>query len=204
MLSTSYSLDQWGRGKLFINRNSPPYTSSDVTRRETYDQSARRTWTTSLEPESMRRLRYSVAATLDGFIADPDGGYDWIIMDEAIDFAAMFTEFDTFVMGRKTWDVSARRREFGDMFGGKEVIVFSRTLKTPPRPGVTIVNTIPRRHGPGAEAEAGQGHLAVRRRVDVPHARRCRAGRYRRSRPSCRCCCLRECRSSRQAAASPE
>ena len=29
------------------------------------------------------------------------------------------------------------------MFGGKEVIVFSRTLKTSPRPGVTIVNTSP-------------------------------------------------------------
>ena len=65
-----------------------------------------------LDCESMRRLRYSVAATLDGFIADPDGGYDWIIMDEAIDFAAMFDEFDTFVMGRKTWDVSAPT-EFG-------------------------------------------------------------------------------------------
>jgi dihydrofolate reductase len=90
----------------------------------------------------MRRLKYSVAATLDGFIADPDGGYDWIIMDEAIDFAAMFAEFDTFVMGRKTWDVSAPT-EFADMFGGKEVIVFSRTLKTAPRPGVTIVNTSP-------------------------------------------------------------
>ena len=90
----------------------------------------------------MRRLRYSVAATLDGFIADPDGGYDWIIMDEAIDFAAMFEEFDTFVMGRKTWDVSAKT-EFGDMFAGKEVIVFSRTLKVSPRPGVTIVNTSP-------------------------------------------------------------
>ena len=63
-------------------------------------------------------------------------------MDEAIDFAAMFEEFDTFVMGRKTWDVSAQT-EFRDMFGGKEVIVFSRTLKTAPRPGVTIVNTSP-------------------------------------------------------------
>ena len=40
----------------------------------------------------MRRVRYSVAATLDGFIADPAGGYDWIIMDEAIDFAKMFEE----------------------------------------------------------------------------------------------------------------
>ena len=92
----------------------------------------------------MRRLRYSVAATLDGFIADPGGGYDWIIMDEAIDFASIFAEFDTFVMGRKTWDVSATAEVGGmdDMFGDKEVIVFSRTLKSA-RPGVTIVDTDP-------------------------------------------------------------
>lgn len=89
----------------------------------------------------MRRVRYSVAATLDGFIADPHGGYDWIIMDDAIDFAAMYAEFDTFVMGRKTWEVTAPT-EFGDMFGDKEVIVFSRTLKSA-RPGVTIVSTSP-------------------------------------------------------------
>jgi dihydrofolate reductase len=90
----------------------------------------------------MRKVRYSVAATLDGFIADPDGGYDWIIMDESIDFAAIFTEFDTFVMGRKTWDASAQT-EFVQMFGGREVIVFSNTMKTPPLPGVTIVSTSP-------------------------------------------------------------
>jgi dihydrofolate reductase len=90
----------------------------------------------------MRRVRYSVAATLEGFIADPLGGYDWLILDEAIDFAAMFDEFDTFVMGRKTWDVSAAT-EFGDMFGGKEVIVFSKTLKSAPRPGIRIVSTSP-------------------------------------------------------------
>jgi dihydrofolate reductase len=90
----------------------------------------------------MRKVRYSVAATLDGFIADDHGGYDWIIMDDAIDFAAMFAEFDTFVMGRKTWDVSAQT-EFVQMFGGKEVIVFSRTLTSPPHSGVKIVNTSP-------------------------------------------------------------
>ena len=89
----------------------------------------------------MRRLRYSVAATLDGFIADPAGGYDWIIMDDAVDFAAMFAEFDAFVMGRKTWEVTAPT-EFGDMFGGKEVIVFSRTLERA-RPGIRIVSTAP-------------------------------------------------------------
>ena len=90
----------------------------------------------------MRRVRYSVAATLDGFIADPDGGYDWIIMDESIDFAAMYAEFETFIMGRKTWDVSAKT-EFVQMFGGKEVIVFSRTMKGAPLPGVTVVDTSP-------------------------------------------------------------
>ena len=95
----------------------------------------------------MRRLRYSVAATLDGFIADPNGGYDWIVMDEAIDFASIFDQFDTLVMGRKTWDVSATADpasigETGDMFSGKEVIVFSRTLKSA-RPGVTVIETDP-------------------------------------------------------------
>lgn len=90
----------------------------------------------------MRRVRYSVAATLDGFIADPDGGYDWIVMDESIDFAALFAEFDTFVMGRKTWEVTAKA-EFVRMFAGKEVIVFSTTMTTPPIPGVAIVNTSP-------------------------------------------------------------
>jgi dihydrofolate reductase len=90
----------------------------------------------------MRKVRYSVAATLDGFIADPNGGYDWIIMDESIDFVAAFAEFDTFIMGRKTWDVSAQT-EFAQMFAGKKVIVFSKTLTIPPHAGVKIVNTSP-------------------------------------------------------------
>jgi dihydrofolate reductase len=90
----------------------------------------------------MRRVRYSVAASLDGFIADPNGGYDWIIMDEEIDFASIFDQFDTFVMGRKTWDVSASA-EGVPTFGDKEVVVFSKTLTDPGRPGVRIVNTSP-------------------------------------------------------------
>ena len=48
-----------------------------------------------------RRLRYKVAASLDSFIAGPNGEYDSIVMDPAIDFAAMYAEFDTAVMGRK-------------------------------------------------------------------------------------------------------
>jgi dihydrofolate reductase len=80
--------------------------------------------------------------TIDGFIADPDGGYDWIVMDESIDFPAIFREFDTFVMGRKTFEVTAKT-EFIEMFGDSEVIVFSKTMKEPPHPGVQLVSTAP-------------------------------------------------------------
>jgi dihydrofolate reductase len=87
----------------------------------------------------MRRVRYSVAASLDGFIADPDGGYDWIIMDPAIDFAEEFAAFDTFVMGRKTFEVTAAG-EFMRMLDDKEVIVFTRTLTSTPHPHVTLLD----------------------------------------------------------------
>jgi len=36
---------------------------------------------------SMRRLRYGVAMSLDGYIARPKGEFDWIPHDPDIDFA---------------------------------------------------------------------------------------------------------------------
>ena len=38
-----------------------------------------------------RRVRYQVAVTLDGFIAGPNGEYDWIVMDPDIDFVVLQT-----------------------------------------------------------------------------------------------------------------
>lgn len=48
---------------------------------------------------STRRVRLSVAMRLDGFIAGPNGEFDWIPMDPEIDFAEMFSTFDTGLMG---------------------------------------------------------------------------------------------------------
>lgn len=86
----------------------------------------------------MRRVRYSVAASLDGFIAGPNGEYDWIPMDPAIDFAAFFSTVDTVLMGRKTWEVVGDE-EPSEPVASMETYVFSTTLDPEAHPEVTVV-----------------------------------------------------------------
>jgi dihydrofolate reductase len=76
----------------------------------------------------MRSLRYQVAMSLDGFIAGPNGEHDWIVPYPSIDFAAMWAEFDTSIMGRRTYEVAKTRR---GLFSGSTVrwIVVSTSLK---------------------------------------------------------------------------
>jgi dihydrofolate reductase len=82
-----------------------------------------------------RRVRYQVAASLDGFIATPDGKPDWIPRDPDIDFGALFAQFDTFLLGRRTFEAMAGQ---GQSSGMKTVVV-SRTLKAADHPGVTVI-----------------------------------------------------------------
>lgn len=86
----------------------------------------------------MRKLRYNVAVSLDGFIATPNGGYDWIVDEPGIDFTALFAEFDLFVMGRKTYEVMLSQG-VNDPTIDKQVVVASRTLISTGRPNVTII-----------------------------------------------------------------
>jgi dihydrofolate reductase len=86
----------------------------------------------------MRRVRYAVAASLDGYIAGPKGEADWIIMDPAIDFTEFFAQFDTFLMGRRTFEVVAR--EGSGATPGIKTFVFSRTLRQADYANVTIVS----------------------------------------------------------------
>ena len=66
-----------------------------------------------------RRVRYQVAASLDGFIATPDGKPDWIPRDPDIDFGALFAQFDTFLLGRRTFEAMAGQ---GQSSGMKTVV----------------------------------------------------------------------------------
>jgi dihydrofolate reductase len=102
-----------------------------------------------------RRLRYGVAVSLDGFIAGPNGEFDWIIMDPAIDFGAMYKQFDTAVMGRKTYQVVSAMGEDGGM-QGLDVVVFSRTLPPIVKPRLKIVSDDPREYVAALKAEPGR------------------------------------------------
>ena len=56
--------------------------------------------------ECMRKVVYSVAMSLDGYIAGPRGESDWIVIDPELDFGAMFARFDTILLGRMTYEVT--------------------------------------------------------------------------------------------------
>ena len=87
----------------------------------------------------MRRVRYNVAASLDGFIADVDGRYDWIPPDPDIDFAALFARVDTVLLGRKSYELTLHDPAARTWPAGARLVVFSRTLRAADHPDVTIV-----------------------------------------------------------------
>jgi dihydrofolate reductase len=85
----------------------------------------------------MRRLRYQVACSLDGFIAGPDDGFDWITPEPTFDFEALYAQFDTLLMGRRTYEIVSAA---GESFRGKQIIVASRTLRQGDHPGIEVVS----------------------------------------------------------------
>ena len=89
--------------------------------------------------KSMRKIVYSVAMSLDGYIAGPNGEADWIVMDPEIDFAGVMSRFDTIVMGRRTFE-AAQKMGGGGAMPGVTTIVVSRTLRQQDHPGLTIIH----------------------------------------------------------------
>jgi dihydrofolate reductase len=79
--------------------------------------------------------------SLDDHIAGPNGEADWIIIDPDIDFGALFDQFDTFLVGRRTFEGMAGAGGGGQP--GVQTIVFSRTLRQRDYPNLTIVSENP-------------------------------------------------------------
>ena len=73
----------------------------------------------------MGKITYYVAASIDGYIADADGGVDWLPQGDPQDYG--YTEFyggvEALVMGRRTYD---QVLEFGQWpYSGKTTYVFT-------------------------------------------------------------------------------
>ncbi len=66
-----------------------------------------------------------LAFSLDGFIARPDGRFDWLEPFEAEDhgYGAFFRSVDSLLVGRATWEVVAGFREWP--YAGKRVAVLT-------------------------------------------------------------------------------
>jgi dihydrofolate reductase len=106
----------------------------------------------------MRPLRYNVAASLDGYIADSNGGFDWIPEDSSVDFAALFDRIDTVIMGRRTFDLVQSQSERA-WTPDTRVYVVSRTLSPASAPGVTLVRENPANTASSLRHEAGTGEI---------------------------------------------
>jgi dihydrofolate reductase len=86
----------------------------------------------------MRRVRYALAMSLDGYIAGPKGEADWIVGDPTVNvaefFQAFYAQFDIAVMGRRTYEL------VGGAIDGMRTYVFSRTLSPADCKGVTLLS----------------------------------------------------------------
>ena len=75
----------------------------------------------------MRKVVLLTSTSLDGYIARPDGAFDFLYQPKDLSMAAFFANIDTYILGRKTYDVA--RKMGGSHFPpSAKVYVFSRTL----------------------------------------------------------------------------
>ena len=98
----------------------------------------------------MRRLLLNLTTSLDGYIADPDEGIDWIQPppDDATaeyppDYLELMESVDALVMGRSTYELSLRIPGGTEVFAGKRVHVITSRSDLEPREGVEFVHGDP-------------------------------------------------------------
>lgn len=107
----------------------------------------------------MRPVRYNVAASLDGFIADADGGFGWIPQDPSVDFAAIFSRVDTVLIGRRSYELLRQMGGSGPWAAGARVYVFSRSLSDDNLSGATLVRDDASQTVATLRKEAGDGEI---------------------------------------------
>ena len=87
----------------------------------------------------MSKIKYSLAISVDGFIAQEDGSFDCFLMEgeHVVDFFNSFSAYEAVLMGRKTYEVglAAGQTSYPNM----KNYVFSRTMHASADPNVQVV-----------------------------------------------------------------
>jgi dihydrofolate reductase len=93
----------------------------------------------------MAKLIYSAITSLDGYVADEDGNFDWAAPDEEVHTFVNDLErpIGTYLYGRRMYDVMVAwetmptdakqppfERDFAEIWQAADKIVYSRTLQT--------------------------------------------------------------------------
>ncbi|GHG68517.1 dihydrofolate reductase family protein [Comamonas sp. JC664] len=94
----------------------------------------------------MRKLKYHVATSVDGFIAHEDDTYGAFMQkrliedsEHVMDFVASLATYTTALMGRRTYEVGLKEG-VTDPYAKMDTYVFSRTMKASPNPRVKLVS----------------------------------------------------------------
>ena len=103
----------------------------------------------------MRRVCYRVAASLDGYIAGPNGEIDWIVPDPTIDFTSVYAGFDTVLLGRRTYELTQQPGS-PPWPADWRIYIVSRTLAADQPSGVTVVGKDVERTVTALRAESGR------------------------------------------------
>lgn len=98
----------------------------------------------------MAKLIYSAIASLDGYVEDKDGQFEWAAPDDEVH--AFINDFErpigTYLYGRRMYETMAYwetaslddpvAQDFAEIWRAAEKIVYSRTLQTPSTPRTRI------------------------------------------------------------------
>ncbi|MDO8736277.1 MAG: dihydrofolate reductase family protein [Thermoleophilia bacterium] len=106
----------------------------------------------------MRKVLLNLTTSLDGFIADRNGGIDWLLpMPEEVpsDYHELMATVDTLVMGRVTYETSISLEGGVDIFEGKKVFVFTQRKDLKPLAGVAFIHESAEKTVTGLKEEDG-------------------------------------------------
>ncbi len=102
------------------------------------------------------RASVFIATSLDGYIARPDGGLDWLPDEpEEHGYEAFLASVDALVIGRKTFDTVMGFPDWP--YGSKPVFVLSRTLKSAELPAGVVCEFLAGEPAEVAAALDGRG-----------------------------------------------